>query len=106
MNIQIDISDRKNHQHLSDATLIDGVVRWVSNGSVPPDEILEKVFRMHPEMNYKKCKEARDADLKGFLANYRKNYKGPSDETRAEARAAFGPNHEITNIITGHKWRT
>lgn len=106
MNIQIDISSSKHRQHLSDATLIDGVVRWVSNGDVPPKECIQKAVDAGHPVDVAKCNEVRDIELRSFLANYRKNYKGPTDEQRAEARAAFGPNHEIVNIITGHKWRT
>lgn len=106
MIIEVDISLDKHRTHFVDADLTDGVLRWKSNGRVPFDDVLEKVFRMHPELNYTKCKAARDADNAAFFSEYRKNYKGPSDEERFEARAAFGPGKEITNIITGHRWKT
>jgi hypothetical protein len=88
-----------------DATMTDdGVVRWASNGSVVPDEVLAS--NGLPEMVRKASKIVKDLELKMFLEDYRAKYKGPSVEERAEARAAHGPGVPLVNVITGLKWVT
>lgn len=82
-------------------------VRWKSNDRVPFDDMLEGFQALgwitHQErMN---SIRARKIDTEKFLAEYRKNYRGPSEEERAEARAALGAGTKITNVITGHTYR-
>jgi hypothetical protein len=81
-----------------------GVYRWKSNDRVPFDDMLQSVG-VDAECRAK-CKAARSADNDAFFAEYRANYKGPSAEERAEARAAHGPGVTLVNVITGHKWTT
>lgn len=89
-----------------DATIRDGVIRWNSNDRVPPSEVVAVAVKIGLPVDEAKSTAARNAEQAAFLAEYRANYKGPSAEERFEARAAFGPGHELVNIITGHKWRT
>lgn len=49
---------------------------------------------------------AREEYVARVVLDYAAAYKGPSDEERFEARAAFGPGVELVNVLTGHKWRT
>lgn len=83
-----------------------GVARWTSNNAVPPTDLVEFWAYMNYGVDVEACRVARDTDLDNVLANYRKNYRGPSDEARAEARAAFGPGVELVNVVTGHKYTT
>ena len=89
-----------------DATYVDGVMRWNSNNRVPPADVVAfAAFRGMP-VDVAKCTVERDADTTKFLTAYRKNYTGPSEEERAEARAAHGPGVELVNVATGHRWTT
>jgi sugar phosphate isomerase/epimerase len=85
---------------------MNGIVRWNSNDRVPFDDMLQDFV----EAGYigvetkSASNEARTIEAAESLANYARNYTGPSDEERFEARAAFGAGAEVVNIITGHKW--
>lgn len=75
----------------------DGVFYWNKSGRpIPVDFFADHLIEMS-EFQQPACEKA----TKAFFAEYRKNYKGPSDEERFEARAAFGPGVEIVNVITG-----
>ncbi len=90
----------------TDATIMNGVMRWKSNNNVPPQEIIDLAAFLGFGVDAEKCGLARDADTKAFLDAYRASYTGPCDEEKYEARAAFGPDVELINVITGHKWTT
>ena len=88
--------------------VINGVVRWKSSNQVPFDDMLTKLFENGNILRTEVTKSnlVREKEQIAFLESYRKNYKGPSDEERFEARAAFGSGVELVNIITGDKWTT
>ncbi len=91
----------------TDATVTDGVVRWVSNNSVPPQDILDLWQHLGFVFDMKASQAAHEADTSAFLAAYRAaNANGPGAEERAEARAAMGPGVEMCNVITGYRWTT
>lgn len=82
------------------------VVRWNSNDHVPFDDMLKDFedagwIDALTRLNSNNTRKLEDAE---FLENYRRNYKGPTDEERFEARAAFGAGAEVVNVITGQKW--
>lgn len=83
-----------------------GVIRWASNDRVPPADVVEFFAYLDEAIDVDACAAARDADTAAFLAEYRAIYTGPSDEERAEARAAMGPGVEMVNVVTGHRWTT
>lgn len=86
----------------SDANVsADGVVRWNSNGSVPPQDILDLWAHLKKPFNLEASVAAREEELTKFLAEYRANARPPSDEEIHEMRAAFGPGIEVVNVITG-----
>lgn len=89
-----------------DFTIRAGVMRWTSNGSIVPEECAEAAAYIGLPVDTAKHATARDADTRRFLAEYRRNYTGPSREERMEARAAFGPGVELVNAITGKRWTT
>ncbi len=91
---------------IDDATVTDGIVRWNSNDNVPPTDVLDLWKFMGFNFDMDASLVAQKADLQAFLADYRANDTGPTDEDRFEARAAFGSGVEIVNCITGRKFTT
>lgn len=87
-----------------------GVLRWNSNGAVPPAECIALGAHIGMALLVSACTAARDEDTTRFLAAYRAARKTISAERRAEeraeARAAHGPGHEIVNVITGERITT
>ena len=83
-----------------------GVIRWTSNGRVVPEDIAALAVHIGLPVNVVACDATRSVELRAFLAAYRANDRGPSEEERFEARAAFGPGVELVNVVTGRKWRT
>lgn len=82
----------------------DGKVwRWCSNDHVCPLDCLDE-YGIPADKAAQQA--ARDAELVAFAEQYRQNYKGPSAEERAEARAAHGPGVELVNVLTGRRWTT
>jgi len=82
------------------------VVRWNSNDRVPFDDMLQEFLQagLIDRQTLVNSNEARRVETAQFLANYRANYRGPSEEERFEARAAFGPGARVVNVITGHEY--
>lgn len=89
-------------------TVVDGVVRWKSNGRVPPEDILAVWHHLGLPFDYEASVRIRDKEEREFLEEYRRVNKGrkPSAEERAEARAAMGPGVKMVNVITGDEWVT
>lgn len=84
-----------------------GVVRWISSGNVPPQDILDLWAHLGFDFDMVASQVAHRADLDRFLAEYRKaDALGPTDEERYEARAAHGPGVELVNVFTGRRWVT
>lgn len=87
-----------------------GVIRWNSNGSVPPEDCVALAAHIGLPINELACNEARDADFAAFMVEYRKRRanRTPEEiaEERAEARAAHGPGVTLVNVLTGEKYRT
>ena len=91
----------------------EGVVRWKSNDSVPPADILENAGL--PEATVALSTRVRVNETAAFLAEYIKHeeefwtapeYEDARREREAEMRAAFGPGEEVVNVFTGRKIRT
>jgi hypothetical protein len=81
-------------------------VRWNSNNNVPFDDMLEAFQQLGwiTQQERDNSRAARNADTARFLADYRKNYRGPSEEELFEARAAFGEGATVVNVITGDRY--
>ena len=91
----------------SDAAVMpSGVVRWNSNGRVPPIEILDLWADLGFEFAYWESINTQEHETQAFLAEYRANYKGPTDEEWFAALAAFGPGEKIVNVVTGTSYIT
>lgn len=88
----------------TDATVDqNGIVRWNSNGRVPPADILALWAHVGKPFNLELSNETRDVELSLSLADYRERQQDvlPSAEEMFEMRAAFGEGAEVVNIITG-----
>lgn len=81
------------------------MLRWKSNNSVPPQEVLDFWKYIGKRFNMTKSVAARERETKDFLKEYRKrmeNYEHSAEEM-AEMRAAFGEGATVVNVITGKK---
>lgn len=85
----------------------DGVVRWTSNNRVMPKDCREILSHTayRDLFSDEASRAAEDAETAAFLESYRKNYTGPSEEEKAEMRAAFGTGSTVVDIITGERIR-
>ena len=81
------------------------VVRWKSNDSVPPEDILEEMFvdGVLDEEQLRYAQMIRNREQVAFLVEYRERMANhvPSDEEMFEMRAAFGEGATVANAITG-----
>jgi hypothetical protein len=105
--MQHNIEQYKTQFYIDETSDVTGpVVRWNSNDRVPFDDMLQDFVTMGwiDRMTLTNSNNTRKLETAEFLTNYARNYKGPSDEERFEARAAFGAGAEVVNVITGHKW--
>ena len=108
----MDWKTRERARHVEmvrdDATIVNGVVRWKSNGRVPFADCLEDAIAGGVAgIDLAACAAARDADTTAFLAEYRRNQPAePSAEERFEARAAFGEGVEVVDVLSGRRFRT
>lgn len=85
----------------------DGVVRWTSNNRVMPKDCREILSHTayRDLFSEEASRAAEDAETAAFLESYRKNYTGPSEEEKAEMRAAFGTGSTVVDVITGKRIR-
>lgn len=86
-------------------TNIGGGAFWVSNGNYLPSDCAEILSHTDFPFSLEETTRAREAQTAAFLENYAKNYKGPSEEEKAEMRAAFGAGATVVNVITGARTR-
>ena len=87
------------------ATVEDGVVRWNSNGNIPPSDILEFWKFLGKDFDYDKTIKVNEEETKKFFEEYRKNMqrRNPSEEELFEMRAAFGEGAEVVDVISGRR---
>lgn len=82
----------------------DGAAKWISSGNYLPADVVEKLtFAGADFFSAEATAVKREAQTAAFLDSYRKNYKGPSEEEKAEMRAAFGTGTTVVNVITGQR---
>lgn len=92
---------RLAEQLLTEASMKLGVLRWNSNGGVPPQDVVELADHIGIPVDHAACDSARTADIRAFLQAYRAD---PPKPDLGEMRAAFGAGARVTNIITGQSW--
>ena len=85
----------------------DGVVRWTSNNRVMPKDCREILSHTayRDLFSEEASRAAEEAEAAAVLESYRKNYTGPSEEEKAEMRAAFGTGSTVVDVITGKRIR-
>jgi len=97
------------HRHEMVAEVTDGIVRWPTNGTVPPAEVLETMLASKgiTTNEFLASGRTRDAETTAFIASYREQMANhvPDAEELYEMRAAFGEGTEVVNIITGQTTR-
>ena len=86
-------------------TNIGGGAFWNSNGNYLPEECAEILSHTDFPFSIEETRRAREAQTAAFLESYARNYKGPSEEEKAEMRAAFGAGTTVVNVITGARTR-
>ena len=84
-------------------TNMNGAAFWNSNGNYLPADCCEILAHTDFPFSPEETAKAREAQTAAFLENYRKNYTGPSEEEKAEMRAAFGSGSTVIDIITGER---
>lgn len=88
----------------SDAFVVDGVARWRANRQVPPDDILLLWQHLGKPFDCEKTKKTSAEELDEFIKNYRKNWRPPSAEQRAEMRAE-GLSGVMVDVVAGRRYR-
>ena len=101
---------RKMEEHQMNGEIFfgaDGVVRWTSNNRVMPKDCREILSHTayRDLFSEEASRAAENAETAAFLESYRKNYTGPSEEEKAEMRAAFGTGSTVVDVITGKRIR-
>jgi hypothetical protein len=96
-------ADRMAAEFEADAYLDKGIVRWKSNHSVPPTDILEFWKFLKKPFDYQRSLEQRTVEVQHSIDQYRESMKNhvPSEEELFEMRAAFGEGETVVNVITG-----
>ena len=66
-------------------------------------DMMEKLSFVTDQFSLEATAAAREAEVEASIAEYRRNYKGPSQEELAEMRSAFGPGAVVVNALTGDR---
>ena len=74
-------------------------------GRVLMDDMLEKLTYITDTVDEEATKAARAEEVSRSLEAYRRSYKGPTEEEKAEMRATFGTGSTVVDIITGERIR-
>ena len=74
-------------------------------GRILMDDMLEKLTYITDTVDEEATKAARAEEVSRSLEAYRRSYKGPTEEEKAEMRAAFGTGSTVVDIITGGRIR-
>lgn len=74
-----------------------------SIGRVVMSDLLEKLLYITDDIDVDATRAARDAEVSASIAEYKKNYTGPSEEDLLEMKAAFGTGTTVVDAITGAK---
>lgn len=100
-------AERLRESYYTDTYKEDGVIRWKSNGRVPPQDILEFWRHVKLRFNMAKSQAARAKDDKAFLQQYRESQRQRqrTPEELSEMRNAFGEGTVVVDVLTGRKTR-
>lgn len=92
----------------NESEVVDGIVRWKSNKSIPPVDILQIWAFCEKPFDYSASEIQRQVEVRDFLEQYRaQEAQNPvSEEQIAMARGAHGSGVTLVNAITGRKFTT
>jgi len=100
-------SKRKEDFYIDETNSDSGpVVRWSSNNRIPFGDMLAE-FAHAGWISVQIVENSlaqRQIEDRISLENYRRNYRGPSEEEQFEMRAAFGSGARVVNVLTGHEY--
>lgn len=82
-----------------------GVVRWKTNGQVPPREVLEFWAYAQKPFDLEASLRALEEDVERFIQEYRRRWRPPGPEALAELRAAFGPGAVVVDVLAGRRFK-
>ena len=80
-----------------------GAISWKSNGSYLMDDFCEKLEFAGFPFSREATRAARDAQVAEELAEYRRNYKGPTEAELEEMRSTFGEGTTVVDVLAGVK---
>lgn len=85
-----------------------GVMRWNSNGRVPPKDVCELAVHVGLPVDLAACDTERKIDTDAAIDAYIKAQRDQpiSAEIRANARAAHGPGVTLVDVISGRRFTT
>ena len=86
-------------------TNTEGGAFWNKSGNYLPADCAEILSYTDFPFSLEATARAREAQTAMQLEAYRRSYKGPSEEEKAEMRAAFGSGSTVINVITGERIR-
>jgi len=90
-------TERLRAKFIEDTDIVDGALRWKSNGSVIQPHTFGDAQLIPPQVQI----DASDAYQDRILAEYRANTPQLSAEDRAEMHRELGP--DVVDAITGQK---
>jgi hypothetical protein len=94
-------------RHQGKFSINEDVVRWNSNGSVPPEDCMKEMHRDGEITLWQMAKSTivYEEETTVFLNEYRKRMETHvhSPEELYEMRAAFGEGAEVVNVVTGKR---
>lgn len=96
----------KPMDYAAEATFSKGVMRWVSNGAVPPAEHCAAAKAQGFDVSVARCKEVRVTEQSQLIKEYIANQGPATAEHIAEARAAMGPGVVVVDVLTGRRYTT
>jgi hypothetical protein len=70
-------------------------------GRVVMNDIAKKIKLAGLPIDIDATIEAREKEVDEYLSEYRRNYKGVSEEEKNEMRSAFGEGAKVRDIISG-----
>jgi hypothetical protein len=88
------------NEYATQALVKGGVLRWISNGRVPPADFCAEAKVLGFDVSLARCDEDRAAETRALLESYRAN---PPALDVDEARAGLGQGVTVVNVLTGKR---
>lgn len=100
-------TERLCTQFETDATVIDGIVRWNANATVPPKDVLLLWQHLGKPFSFEASLSTRQTETDAFIARYREENANRvrSAEELIEMRACFGEGTEVVDVVSGQRMR-